>query len=74
MMKTKVYSEALDRTIEVGRIIGEVRGKHKGPTLVFMGGIHGNEPAGVFALNHVLEKIDPDVLHGNVYGLSLIHI
>ncbi|WP_420575327.1 succinylglutamate desuccinylase/aspartoacylase family protein [Ekhidna sp.] len=70
MMKTKVHSEALDKTIEVGRIISEVRGKHKGPTLVFVGGIHGNEPAGVFALNHVLEKLNPEIIHGSVYGIA----
>ena len=70
MMKAKVHSQALDKTIEVGRIIGEVRGKQKGPTLVFMGGIHGNEPAGVFALNHIFKNMDPELLHGNIYGIA----
>ena len=32
------------------RIIGHIKGRQPGPTLVFFGGIHGNEPSGIFAL------------------------
>jgi hypothetical protein len=35
-----------------------------------MAGIHGNEPAGVFALNHVFKNLDPDRLQGNIYGIA----
>lgn len=43
---------------EINRVIGHIKGKNPGPTLVFFGGIHGNEPAGVFALKQVLEKLN----------------
>ncbi len=53
------------------RIIGHIRGRHKGPTLVFFGGIHGNEPSGVKALERVLYKLNglKDQLCGNVIGI-----
>lgn len=35
------------------RKIGAVRGREKGPTLICVGGIHGNEPTGVEALERL---------------------
>ncbi|MEO0526831.1 MAG: succinylglutamate desuccinylase/aspartoacylase family protein [Bacteroidota bacterium] len=69
---TKVYSKALDRTIEVERFIGHHQGMEKGPTLIFLAGIHGNEPAGIFALHQALDEINKRGLKikGNVYALS----
>ena len=67
----KVYSKALDQYAEVGRMIGHVRGEQPGPTMIFLGGMHGNEPSGVFALQKVLyelnEKSTP--VKGNIYAL-----
>lgn len=70
MTKVKVHSKALDSTIEVDRIIGHIKGHKKGPTLVFMGGIHGNEPAGVFALKRVFERLEAKNVSGNIYGIA----
>ena len=67
---TKVHSKALNKTIETERIIGHIKGDEPGPTLVFMGGIHGNEPAGVFALHRVLELLKDVPLKGNIYALA----
>jgi len=39
------------------------------PTVVFFGGIHGNEKAGVIALKQLRNTIDSTVLKGNVYGI-----
>lgn len=39
------------------------------PTVVFFGGIHGNEKAGVTALKHVYKSLDTSLLNGNVYGV-----
>ncbi len=39
------------------------------PTLVFVGGIHGNEPAGVQAMQLVFDNI-PEKIKGNVYALT----
>lgn len=54
------------------RIIGEIEGKLPGPTLIFVGGIHGNEPSGVIALQKVLEEINPlqNQLKGKFIALS----
>ncbi len=67
-----VHSKALERTIEVDRIIGHIRGEQPGPTLVFIGGIHGNEPSGVFALKKVINELkEKDTpIRGNIYALG----
>lgn len=36
------------------RLLGRVRGRESGPTLMCVAGIHGNEPAGVHAVRRVL--------------------
>ena len=70
MTKINVYSKALDTNIEVSRIIGHIKGKKKGPTLIFMGGIHGNEPAGVFAMHRIFPQLKELDICGSVYGLT----
>lgn len=65
-----VHSKALEQSIQVDRIIDHVKGTKKGPTLIFIGGIHGNEPSGVFALKKVLGSIDKKQLKGTVYAIS----
>ncbi len=49
-----------------GDMVGEVRGEREGPTLVCVGGVHGNEPAGVLASARVVERLlaSPGVLRG----------
>lgn len=66
----EIFSKALNETIQVDRIIGKLVGKKSGPTIVFYGGIHGNETAGVFALKKAFEKIDQESLKGTIYGIS----
>lgn len=52
--------------MHANRIIGKYEGKQRGPMLIVLGGIHGNEPAGVLALEtlfHLLEReptVNPD--------------
>jgi predicted deacylase len=41
----------------MARELGRVRGRSAGPTLICVGGIHGNEPAGVRALDEILEAL-----------------
>jgi len=69
---TKVYSKALDQSIEIDRIIGHIRGQQQGSTLIFMGGIHGNEPAGVFALKEVFDDLahNHTNIKGTLYAIS----
>ena len=66
----QVYSEALQKTIRINRVIGKIKGVSDGPTVVFFSGIHGNETAGVFALDEALNKIKAEQVKGTVYGVS----
>lgn len=70
MTKISVHSKALDSSIEIERIIGHIKGDKKGPTLIFMGGVHGNEPAGIFGLQRVLSELDSQKIKGNIYGIA----
>lgn len=69
---SKVYSKALEETLEIERTLVHLKGKEDGPTLVFFAGIHGNEPAGVFALKHIVRelKIRETSIHGEIYAIA----
>ncbi|RRQ50579.1 aspartoacylase [Maribacter algicola] len=68
----KVYSKALDQSIEINRILGQLEGDTAGPTLIFTAGIHGNEPSGVFALVKVLDDIKSKNIdvRGKIYAIA----
>ena len=51
------------------RIFHHIIGEKPGSTIVFFGGIHGNEYAGVNALNNTLKDIKPEDVHGEIYGV-----
>ena len=67
---TQLYSNAICKTISVDRIITHIEGQHKGATIIFFAGIHGNETAGVFALDEVIKTIDPKHVNGTIYGIA----
>ena len=54
----------------INRVIGKIKGKVSGPSVVFFAGIHGNEPAGVHALEDVFGKLAEDDIKGTVYGIT----
>jgi len=58
--------------IEVPRVLGRVGTPGRGPTLVCVGGIHGNEPSGVLALQQIFARLAEDErgLQGCLIGLS----
>lgn len=60
-----------EQEVKTTRLIGKLVGEEKGPTLIFFGGIHGNEPSGVVALERVFEEIIRNnfPLKGAVYGI-----
>ena len=66
---TQIYSEPAQKTISINRLIGKIEGNPKDPTVVFFSGIHGNEKAGVFALEEVFGKINPEETKGTIYGI-----
>lgn len=68
------------RSSELERQLLHCRSKKAGPTLICVGGLHGNEPAGVRALERVVATLDSDAalargellgLAGNLQALSL---
>ena len=69
---TEVISENLRKSINVDRLIGVVKGSEPGPTLIFLGGIHGNEPTGVIALQRIIEELEkkPFKFRGNLYAIA----
>lgn len=68
----KVRSKAIKKTVDIQRVIGHIKGKQPGPTVVFIGGIHGNEPSGVFALHKIIRTLKTQKIEikGNIYALS----
>lgn len=58
-------------TKKLSRVIGLVEGRNKGPTVVAIGGMHGNEPAGVKALEKVVASLKPTVRTFNGRFLAL---
>lgn len=64
-LNQNMINSALDR------IIGKVEGIKKGPTILFFAGIHGNEPAGVLALEKVLSQLKSkkEFIAGTIYGI-----
>lgn len=60
------------KSVKISREIARIQGSKPGCNLIFIGGIHGNEPSGVLALNRVMQLIMPlkPLLRGNVYALA----
>lgn len=59
-------------TLKADRVIGSISTGKPGPTVVFFGGIHGNEPAGVLALEEVLGTLESgrvSLERGTVIGI-----
>ncbi|MEM9258693.1 MAG: succinylglutamate desuccinylase/aspartoacylase family protein [Bacteroidota bacterium] len=50
----------MENIADSARIIGHYRGKEVGPLVVAIGGIHGNEPAGVQALERLFELLEEE--------------
>ena len=65
-----VHNKALNETIKTDRILGKIEGLNPGPTVVFFGGIHGNETSGVFALTDVLQNMNRSDVCGTIYGIA----
>jgi hypothetical protein len=57
------------------RVVAHLKGAAPGPMLIVLGGIHGNEPAGLHAVEPLLSRLSPDagdfvVLSGNRGALA----
>ena len=52
------------------RIIFDFNGNENGPTILFIGGMHGNEPAGSLALQKVGKELENLKINGRVIGIN----
>mgnify|MGYP000571587480 CR=1 FL=1 len=50
----------MEKIAESKRIIGHYQGTEAGPLVVAIGGIHGNEPAGVLALERLFDMLEDE--------------
>ncbi len=57
MRESRFSIPVFDETLEVSRFVGDV-GNSEGNTVLFLGGVHGNETAGVGALNSVFKQLE----------------
>src|SRR5258706_2050547 len=58
-MQTAIRSSERPR-MRFTRQMGQARGDREGPTLIVVGGIHGNEPAGLIGARRVLDRLERD--------------
>ncbi len=58
--------------IRSNRLMGHIKGQDIGPTIFFFGGIHGNEKAGVIAIEKVFEQLESmtEALSGTAIGIQ----
>ena len=59
--------------IEVPRVLGRADSGVPGPTLIVVGGLHGNEPSGVLALQRIFETLEAaehGLERGRLLGLA----
>ncbi len=68
-MITEPSSGILKNEINNSRFLKVIEGNKAGPVMILFAGIHGNEQAGVKALENVLKGIDPDDIKGNIYAI-----
>lgn len=71
-MSKQIEIQSFNEKIIVKRVIGNVRGIKESPTVIAIGGIHGNERAGLNALTKVFNTIENENIpfKGNFYGIA----
>lgn len=54
------------------RVLGDIGNAARGPTLIIVGGLHGNEPAGVAGLERIFDRLRTDAcsVPGRLVGLT----
>ena len=64
--------ENIVNTIQRNRKLGAFKGKKGNPTVIAIGGIHGNENAGYIALTNVIDRLKTENIEflGNFYALA----
>lgn len=58
-MEYEQQQEKMHSTLNYSdRVIGSLNGDRPGPTIIALAGIHGNEPTGIEAIRHILDKLE----------------
>ena len=72
MRMSEVEIKSFNKKIKINRVLGNINGTKGSPTVVILGGIHGNEKAGIYALNKVVQRIDKEniTFNGSFYAIS----
>lgn len=60
------------RANHYNRIIGDLNGSEAGPTVIVLGGVHGNEPTGIETLTRFFKRLEVEKPHfrGRLLGLQ----
>jgi len=72
MRMCEIEIESFNEKLCIERVLGQIKGTNKSPTIIVIAGIHGNEMAGIFAIKKILEDIDKNNINlsGNLYAIS----
>ena len=70
MSQNRMPTSGIRKSVQ--RIVGHIKSNSPGPTLIFFGGIHGNEPAGIRALQQVFLQLETETTprYGEFYGIA----
>lgn len=65
-------TDSTDAIKELDRVRWSKSGNEEGPLIVFFVGIHGNEPAGIHAVDQIAREIEEkdEVIDGTVYAIT----
>ncbi len=71
-MMTAMVSKQVEGSAQQHRILGKIVNDHKAATVVVFAGVHGNEPAGMLAVEKVMDylKAHESIFQGNVYAFA----
>jgi len=67
----KLFDFIEGKSVRIKREIAAIEGDKPGNHIVFIGGMHGNEPTGVLALHRVMRKLErlKPLISGSIYAL-----
>lgn len=67
-----LYQDALATRLHVPFVV--VRGRHPGPVVGVSAAIHGDELNGIKIIHHVLERADPQEMHGSLICAPVVNV
>ena len=71
-LRIPIYQNALGSPMDLPFVV--IRGRHPGPVLGICAAIHGDELNGIKIIHHVLDKVDPDAMHGSLLCAPIANV